>query len=129
MGPGRKAGAAAPGWVEGAPSPPLPGPGLEPEFPGETEAGCQRARRGRGALLLRGGQVPRTGQGRAPWAFRAKFTPSRLLCSQDSLGLGNSPEAVKTAPVQQWKPDLVPSGGRKAGAVLLDPPERTLSSS
>ena len=81
------------------------------------------------ALLLRGGQVPRAGQGRAPWAFRAKFTPSRLFCSPDSLGLGNSPEVVKTAPVQQWKPDLVPSGRHKPHAVLLDPSERTLSSS
>ena len=78
------------------------------------------------ASLLRGGQVPRPGREGHPGLFVQSslpaVTPSSQLCSPDSLGLGNSPEAVKTAPVQQWKLDLSP-------AVLLDPPERTFSSS
>lgn len=77
-----------------------PSTGQEPGFPGETEARCQWARRGRG---LWGAEHPTApaksagalGRGRALWALLAKFKPSRL-CPPYSLGLRNLPEAVNS---------------------------------
>ena len=77
-----------------------PSTGQEPGFPGETEARCQWARRGRG---LWGAEHPTApakpagapGRARAIWAFLANFKPSRF-CPQYSLGLRNLPEAVNS---------------------------------